>query len=298
MNENKIVSPIRDLDNNLKFAIEGIAPEKSQELSEFCIEYDPSLVFTSDQKFSFRVDTKSKEIKLPTGALEYLWCACYAFNIIYQEYGVAIEETDENFDLNGNYRLRNAISLYEWGMDQLNKKTPMPWPSDKDKPDLSCSISEDTKVANELYLCSVSWIIHHELAHIKLGHSNLATDGEKRKQEQEADNKATEWILKDVSDELILNKRGLGVAIAALVMTSQDILAGVFKHTTHPRSFERLYNAICPYFSDPDHLVYAFSVVVCHTNMAISGMKISADNNQTWQENLETCLVEFSKYTE
>lgn len=289
------MTPIRDLDSDLISSVARIAPEKIDDLNAFQFKEDPCAVFTNDRKFSFRVNTESKEIMLPTVALEYLWCACYTFYVLFQEYNAQNQGAVTQFDVNGNDRLRKAMSLYRWGLEQLGENPNIKWPSDLPTPNVE---SEDVKVANELYLCSASWIIHHEFAHIYCGHENDPINDEvSRTQEKEADESATRWILDGISDEALLSKRGLGVVIAVLTITTQDILAGEFKETTHPKSFKRLYEVLDTYFQDPDHLVYAFSVVICHFNMAVACMDIDKDDSQTWKENLETSLVQFSRLT-
>lgn len=289
------MTPIRDLDSDLISSVVRIAPEKIDDLNAFQLKHDPCAVFTNDGKFSFRVNTESKEIKLPTAALEYLWCACYAFYVLYQEYSAQNQGAATKFDINGSDRSRTAMSVYRLGVEQLAENPNKKWPSGLPDPNFE---NEDVKVANELYLCSASWIIHHEFAHIYCGHENEPINDEvSRAQEKEADESATKWILDGISDEAILKKRGLGVVIAALAITTQDILAGEFKETTHPKSFKRLYEILDTYFQDPDHLVYAFSVVICHLNMVVAHMDIDKDDEQTWKENLETCLVQFSRLT-
>lgn len=293
------MTPIRELDTFLINSVARIAPEKTDKLNDFRLNHDPCAVFTNDKKFSFRVNTESKEIKLPTVALEYLWCACYAFYVLYQEYSAANQGDTIQFDANGTDRSRTAMSLYRWGVDQLGNNPSKEWPSDLPAPTADKTNEDgDVKVANELYLCSASWIIHHEFAHIYCGHNNEPiNDEESRTQEKEADCSATKWILESASDANALKKRGLGVVIAILVITAQDILAGEFKGTTHPRSFERLYAILKCHFQDADHLVYAFSVVICHLNMVVAGMEIKKDDGETWKANLETCLVQFSHLT-
>lgn len=291
------MTAIRRLDSDLINSVATIAPEKIDDLEDFRIQHDPCAMFTDDEKFSFRVNTESKEIKLPTVALEYLWCACYAFYVLYQEYNTAHKKNAIQFDANGTERSREAMSLYMWGIEQLGENPSEEWPPHLPAPIANVTDpNSDIRVANELYLCSASWIIHHEFAHIYCGHKNdPVNDEESRAEEREADESATRWILEGVSDEAILKKRGLGVVIAALVMTTQDILAGEFKETTHPISFQRLYDILENYFEEPDHLVYAFTVVICHINMTVAGMSIEIDDEQTWKENLETCLVQFSR---
>lgn len=290
------VSPIRTLDKDLINSIARIAPEKFDDIEKIRIIHDPCVVFTNDKKF-FRVNLESKEIKLPTAALEYLWCACYSFYVIYQEYVSTNYCFTKEFDLNGNERLQKALSLYKWGLKQLNQRS-REWPRDNAKPQVELIVNEDILIANELYLCAAAWIIHHELAHIYQDHNNAPLiNEESRAQETEADNSATNWILKGITDEAVLKKRGLGVAIATLALTAKDIITGEFKEKTHHKSFQRLYDALSPYFLDPDHVVYAFSTVICHMNMAIVGMDIQKKDDETWKENLETCLVKFSRIT-
>lgn len=96
-------------------------------------------------------------------------------------------------------------------------------------------------------------------------------------------------------EEDVLRKRGLGVAIAALVITSQDILLGEFKETTHPKSFQRLYDVLVEYFKEEDHLVYAFCTIICHIHMAFAEIPIIKDDSDTWKGNFESCLVVLSR---
>ena len=292
-----MVSPIRVLDESLVYSIARIAPEKFHELENFHFVHDLRAVFTNDNKFSFRVNTLTKEIKLPTVALEFLWCSCFSFYVIYQVY-CRNANNRGIFELNSNERTQTALLLYRWAYAQLTRNIPEPWPEDLPMPDSSVNACEDIKVANELYLCSVAWIMHHEIGHIIFSHENNSLSHElSRQQERQADESSARWILDGVKDEAVLKKRGLGVAIAMLALTSQDILAGTFRETTHPKSFERLYYAITPYFDDPDHLVYAFCTVICHFSMALNGMQITKDDNATWRKNLESSFLLFNRLT-
>jgi hypothetical protein len=289
-------TPIQNLIQDLINSVARIAPEKFNMLENFRIKHNPILIFTNEKKFNITADAVKKEIKIPIVSLEYLWCACYAFYIIYQEYASADKSMIKNFDLNGNERTRKALSLYQFGINQLNQNPQTDWPISEFNSQSNVIADEDIRFTNELYLCTSAWIIHHEFAHIYHGHVNKPlNDEESRKQEKVADDSATKWILEGIDDELIRQKRGLGVAIATLVLTAQDILAGEFKETTHPKSFQRLYDTITPHFQEPDHLVYAFSTVILHINMVIAGMKIEKNDNETWRENLETSLVLFSR---
>jgi hypothetical protein len=292
-----LMSPIRSLDSCVVNSIARIAPEKFNELESFRIKHSPCAVFTNGQLFKFRVDTKTNEIKLPTKALEYLWCSCYFFYVVYQEYCKAINSNSDTFDLTGNPRSDLALKLYKWGYEQMHSKDLLIWPEDYPRPAAySGNTDENCLVADELYLSAVAWILHHEMAHIYCAHiSPPLNDEHSRAQEKEADKSATQWVLSGILEEDVLRKRGLGVAIAALVITSQDILLGEFKETTHPKSFQRLYDVLVEYFKEEDHLVYAFCTIICHIHMAFAEIPIIKDDSDTWKGNFESCLVVLSR---
>jgi len=287
-----MMSPIRRLDEDLVNVVHTIAPEKSESLKEID---KLKINFLNDKGFSFRVNTQENEMKLPTVALEYVWCSCYTFYIMYQEYTNAKKSNLDatQFNIKGNDRRREALDLYQWGQKRLQQEVPEPLRNKNITPELKNN--EDIDVANELYLASMAWILHHELAHIRLKHPNSPINHEEEKQQEiEADNSATKWILEGICDEDMIQKRGLGIAIATLILTSQDILAGEFKEKTHPKSFQRLYDALKAYFKDEDHLVYAFSSTILYLNMALNGIEINHNDKETWKQNLESCLIEFS----
>lgn len=293
----KNMRPIRFLDEFLRQSISTIAIEKSKEIEKLCNENDILIHFTDDPEFCFEVfpEKKEKKVAISTITLEHLWCACYFFYVLYQEYSDFDCEVLSEFDTKKNAKINAALHLYQWSIQQIDEKEQLNWPNNELKPDNSKS-GDDINVTNELYLCAVSWMLHHEIAHIKHGHRSEALNNQfSREEEREADTTATHHILHGVNDEKILQKRGLGVVIAILVLISQDILAGEFRQTTHPRSFERIDNAVTPYFKDPDHLVYAFSTVIFHYHMKKTQMYIEKDDNNSWKENFESCLVTFSR---
>ncbi len=287
-------SPIRVLDKDIINSLSRIAPEHQKKLEELIVEFDPEAVFTDDEGFGFRVDTKNKAIKIPTVALEYLWVAFYTFYLTYQKYTEAQESnTGKFFHLQSDPELKLALEMYEWSNNSLTNINRVCWKEHYPSPEKKTEdIESNESVATELFLCAIAWILHHEIAHIYHHHPNKPySNTESIDQEKEADISATKWILGNITDPKTLQKRGIGVAIAVLAITSQDILSGGFTSTTHPKSFERLYDAIDPYFIDANHTVYAFITIILHLHMTIRGLKVDTDSGDSWREYFTNCLL-------
>ncbi|MFW1969294.1 phage exclusion protein Lit family protein [Acinetobacter guillouiae] len=288
--------PIRFLDNSVSKVVFQISEENSLQLYEFTNKKDVSIEFSEENKFIFKVDIDENKIILPTIALERLWCACYTFYNVYIQYVSASEREDVLFEIGSNDDLKESIILYNWSFDQVTKEQKFEWPLDNIRPDLSETKNDIINITNELYLVSLAWIMHHELAHLKLDHTSGLSNNEIYRQEEiAADKMATDHILSNVTDIKILQKRGLGVAIATLLLTSHDILNNKFHVPNYPHSYQRLYDSISVYFKDPDDLIYAFITVNLHLNMTIAGIPTDHDVDQSWKEHLESCLVKFGR---
>ena len=189
--------------------------------------------------FSIRIDPNRKQIILPITALEYLWACTFYYIVLYQECVKAQSEGCVDFDLERlNDRLRRAEQLFNWAYKNINNNKLEDWPHNLPSPD--ASLNCDINVANELFLCALAWIIHHEIAHVTLKH-NILIHGITINEEKMADIKATEWILDMLqSGDDRLKKRGYGIAIAILTLQSLEVNATNNSHLTHPRPHERL----------------------------------------------------------
>ena len=79
------------------------------------------------------------------------------------------------------------------------------------------AIENDAIAAEEGFRRAVAWMIHHELAHIRLGHSD-AVDADIIAQEREADCLAIDWLLSGQTEEaeLIASIYGITVGLGWL----------------------------------------------------------------------------------
>lgn len=300
----KLSSPIFALEADIRDAARRIAPEKATEWADFETTFTPTHTFTTDpsprneSEYRFRVQVKNREIKLPIVAMEYLWATCFAAWVFYQEYERANQTAAEYFDPEGTPRGQQGTALYDWARKQLDKTQWTQWPKELPRPDRTFEDCSDGHVANELFLCALAWIIQHEYGHIKLEHSLKPLNNEEsRNQERDADKYANDWILSDAPCEKNRKKRGLGIALAILSISAHDISLGGFTETTHPKSYERLLDALEPTFGDdPDHVVWAMSVVIYHLNMAWAKIPIAVNPSETWRENFVTSFVGIERH--
>jgi hypothetical protein len=132
---------------------------------------------------------------------------------------------------------------------RLPRRAPYPLPPGADQ-DIELA-------ATELALCAAGWVMHHELAHARLGHigSSIAS----LMKEKEADQAATEWLINSITGSAA-KKRSVGIAVATITLlrleeaVGRGTRAGRF---THPPAIERLHTALSDVRIDDDGVAVA-----------------------------------------
>ncbi|MEI7909441.1 MAG: phage exclusion protein Lit family protein [Verrucomicrobiota bacterium] len=272
--ENKIIettqSPIKGLLNDLHPAIINIAPERAAEFDEkfnsFTIEY------LDDDEYIANVQIESKHIKISTGAFELLWVLAYAH---FQYYYKVIQKIgcEEEIEIGPDHlsEMLPAIDLLNWAMNRHfnhlewrrnggKKPERNPWPTNLPSLLSSSDDLSDEAVASEFTRGAVAALIHHELAHIELGHSGSSEiDPEK-----DADAHSWDWILgsKDTGGDAAELKRILMLIHAALVGVAVDTRLKRNTLIGHPRNIDRLSNLLGRFELDPNDLAYAFCLTI------------------------------------
>jgi hypothetical protein len=90
-----------------------------------------------------------------------------------------------------------------------------------------------------LFLCALAWIVHHEIAHIRLNHQALVTTCSIA-EERDADIEATKWILDKSTVPQESRKRTFGIAAAILALQGFHSPDQFVALKTHPSAFERI----------------------------------------------------------
>ena len=262
-------SPIRHVFHHIHEAIVNVAPERKEQFDK---EHD-TLILEYLDTFNWicHTDPDAKYIQLSRRVVEIFWVASYAYITFYSKVIQVVKPTKKQYiDLTQNEDVAKAMRLLKWGYENLVNKEDIPWPDDLPRPIPNPEQGSMENVADELCLFAVAFVLHHELAHIRLEHS--ASNGGVEL-ERETDYAASDWILNhDLSEkDMKFIKRGLGIAIAFEVMTAYGIYTGKYGGKTHPYSYDRLVHTLRRYISDPDHLVWA---------LLVSTIKLHLDNKK------------------
>lgn len=255
-------SPILSLENAISGAAFAIAPERAQELAGQKDLERFSLRMTDERGFAIRVNVSTRVATLPIATLEYLWCCALFFFVLHQEYANAQASGAERLDLNQVPRISVALDLLNWARSNMLGSGVFPWPADKPKPSARLADAGDPHVANEIFLSAIAWIIHHEIAHVRLKHGAMHSVYSIQ-QERAADLCATDWILKDSTIDAETQKRQLGIVTALLAMQFLDEPKGSNTYVgTHPPSVERLDYCLDAASVNDDSTVCAFALAV------------------------------------
>ena len=149
------------------------------------------------------------------------------------------------------------------------------WPAGLPCPQKTPQRFSDENVADELCLVTCAFLLHHELAHIRLGHSADVTDEVSMAQEKEADNEAADWLLRGIEvDSPVFVKRMLGIVQANLLLTTLGLYDGNFGGKTHPYSFDRLTSLLDRFLGKKRHIAKGLAFAVLNLHFNNSGRKM------------------------
>ena len=197
-----------------------------------------------------------------------LWAHCYAYYAAFcafnaqrtgqtLESGYGISEKD----------LNRAGDLLEWAVSvdvtiRKTKRTGLPIelpvvPTNTPLPFEGVERSVLIKGSEVIFLNALAFIIHHELAHVRLGHHGVEGDLSLQ-QEFEADEAAARWLLGNESQaEFDYLVRHLGVAIALIWFTSIYFREKA-ETRTHPPAWKRLLKALEPTVRGEEDAIWGF----------------------------------------
>lgn len=276
-------SPICFLTHPIAEVALKIAPEREAELVTLRENYKLKFKLTDKEESenasenSIGINVTTGVINLPFAALEYLWACAHNYWVVTQEYAAAQHAGQATFNATGNKRLQEAAQLTAWGKSNISKTGKEAWPAGLPAPTQSPERHGDIHVANELFLSALGWIIHHEIGHAVLGHPAVKV-GYSQQQEKDADLHATAWVLSGLErNDLRLEKRALGVAIALLHIQSLDTKSISLQFDPHPPAHTRLCYCLERYEVGLREAVEAFSVVILQLLFHEQGPKANID---------------------
>ncbi|RJS13952.1 hypothetical protein DRW03_35660 [Corallococcus sp. H22C18031201] len=258
-------SPIYELAHPVGRAIVLSAPERVEDVRPLLEDLILEIVEPGPARCY--IDLPSKTIRITRSLLEHLWVSSYSYWMLYSRHvSGRLIDTPKEVDLTHDPVDVAAMQLLRWSVQNQLGGLDRPWPDDLPRPASNPTWASDIHVANEFMIAAVAFILHHELAHHRLGHSSLPEGADSVSQEREADYEAARWLLADCGGA-VLEKRALGVTIALASMVVIQIYRGPEDPTTHPRTFDRLINSLQQYVPDVDHAAWGFAVIAIKLHM-------------------------------
>jgi len=303
--------PIRVLLDDLLGLLKGISPEKAEFLQGELDRLGATInIENTEEPFHFFADTTGgvNRIRVGTGSVGRLWASGYGYFCIYTK--VAAEKRADlgrqDIDLTSDQRTATGGRLLSWTVntemeiaDAIAEKKPLQpqlWPVGLPRPKRRVVYGSDAHVADELFLCAAAFILHHELAHLRLGHRKSGSSVRNRKIEEEADAAAAEWILDGIEPRGDrYRKRALGVALALGWLASMGLYVAEDQEH-HPPSYDRLATILGRFVRDPNDLIWAFVGVMLRANLEAA--KIPVDKSReakSFKDDVDYCLSLFKK---
>lgn len=278
----RTLTPISQLFTAIAASPFRIAPEVAHELEREVGDRNIELEFTDKPLVYAEYVPERSTIRLGVSFLSALWTAAHAYIVAYHEYQAAQRAGATYFSLGETARVANAYHLYREARNTVAQRQHFTWPVEAPKPQRYPFEHTDGHIANELFLVAVAWIVHHEIAHARLGHDDLTTA--QIAEEVAADTSATRWVCEGEQDPQRLHKRAMGIATATMFLLSLDLQVGRLTTTSHPPSYERLINNIDIARLEDDQMLYAFAFVLLDIHLAEIGLSDRVPKTGTFRD--------------
>lgn len=188
-------------------------------------------------------------IELHETFLSYVWTICYSLLVLFDEL-IQKRMIQKAYNRTFEYSpktVREAFCLFHYGISLIKQfrvwdKGTLPNPEEYDENE-----ADYVEKANGVFVHAMVFILCHEFAHVRCGHTEAANrNGDvspdlEKIHEYRADELATTIVLAGAEDESRRSTAGFGL-IAGL---SADLFLGsVVKSETHPDKDDRIRNAL------------------------------------------------------
>lgn len=254
-----------------------------------------TLEITDDPSFVCRASSTGRLIEVSAGVLEVLWCQAYGAYVFYQRELAGLQPSGDEAPIRDPEALR-ALRLYRWALQRMLEKPVEAWPDDLPQPALAADEDSAERVADEIALVGLGHLLLHELAHVVLRH---VPGSDSVLMEQDADNWAADRVLGDPGmDERVMAKRSVGVALALLLSVAIGIHGGSFGGRTHPRSFDRLFNALAQRVPAESETAWAMVVALLSLHMTAKRIKVPRGPFDTFAEAADSMISALAEVAE
>jgi len=215
----------------------------------YCINENPIINSQDDFNHQIPYIDINKKIVIHETFLSYLWTLCYSVFVLFDEAikRPLLEGSYKRVLTNQSKLARKAFLLFKYGISLIRiyskwDKINLPNPEEYNEHE-----AYYIEKANSVFLFATTFILLHELAHVKCGHIDFHREASKKnisipnnkikKEEYEADELATKSILKKITG----NREKINIGIGLLAgLCSLLFFGSVLTSSNHPDSDERI----------------------------------------------------------
>lgn len=205
------------------------------------------MIRASTHKAEFWANVSSKTVYVTWGGLASLWCltnAAYAMMFLGSTASRSpAAKHSAGADFGKQWHDLNLQGYVDYAKRLVHQDQN--WPPALDVPDAKALPDTHEAKVNNLFLGALSWILLHEIGHVHLNHCSVLPADQSVRQEAQADDFATSWILDDAGSGLNKEFRVLVVvtALAWLFLVESEGGQG----TTHPAAILRFRAAVAKF---------------------------------------------------
>ncbi|WP_374650093.1 phage exclusion protein Lit family protein [Dongia sp.] len=220
----------------------NIAPERGPQLAEEIFGSGRWDLLPSETEANFYAVPADKAIYLSYAGLASLWCVAYA---AYHAADIASRSQRQptagrtEIDIGAESAERKISAHVAYA--KLLFRTDRDWPEDLPAPAPEADFSSPAGRVNNVFYGALSWIMLHEIAHVHQQHSALIPAHLRVRQEFQADDFATRWILDDAGNGLYREFRVLMIVVALTWLFLHEDTVGIGKD--HPATILRFRDA-------------------------------------------------------
>lgn len=245
---------VDDFSNEIKQLLRHVTPERKEELESLLegVTFDANV---DGYGFDYSVLPTWRLVRIPIRCQFRLWAHCFAYYTAFDAFAKQKNGITLNRQAIPDDAISSAEKLLEWavkadvsvwrakrqGNEFFVSEIPEEFPVQFE--DESMSVLK--KASDEIFVYAMASSIHHELAHMRLGHRE-EKDEQSIQEEYDADEAAASWILgSPMVSEYDYLIRHLGIAIKFIWYTS-IFFSEKHQSTTHPPSWRRLFKSLEP----------------------------------------------------
>lgn len=284
-------SPLADLLPSVPESLYAIAPERLDALRAAL--HDGKLEVGADNTWVAHYEFASKTIRVSMRTFEIIWSASFAYLALHDLVWVpGVHAGCREADLTQDPRLVRAMELLSWAM--LSRDLGRDLLEELMKGARADPLDAAT---DELALCAMAFVLHHELAHHRLHHDRPAPDEVSSiDRERDADHEAATWMLGGVErSQPEYRKRLLGAALATVFLTTYAMESRSLAAKRHPRAFDRLFNLLddCSEGAEDDVWCFAMGPVKLHLDHL--EIPVSVGPFDTCRDALNACIEQLAE---